>query len=70
MLTLDGHSIFDDHDYQLSLGLTHPDLWFLRFNSENFRTWYNDAGGYYPPTGTEYSSPSGALALDRGEYLL
>ena len=50
------------------MGLTHPDLWFLRFNVENFRTWYNDAGGFYPPTGMEYSSPSGALALDRGEY--
>ena len=68
MLTLDGHSIFDDHDYSLGLGLTHPDLWFLRFKAENFRTWYNDAGGYYPPTGTEYSSPSGGLALDRGEF--
>ena len=68
VLTLDGHSIFDDHDYSLSLGLTHPELWFLRFHAENFRTWYNDAGGFYPPTGTEYSSPSGALALDRGEY--
>ena len=26
LLTLDGHSIFDDHDYSLGLGLTHPDL--------------------------------------------
>ncbi|HKW29192.1 MAG TPA: hypothetical protein VJT54_07645 [Verrucomicrobiae bacterium] len=68
LLTLDGHSIFDNHDYALGLGLTHPDLWFLRFKAENFRTWYNDAGGFYPPTGTEYSSPLGALALDRGEY--
>lgn len=68
VLTLDGRSIFDDHDYSLRLGLTHPDLWFLRFKAENFRTWYNDAGGYYPPTGTEFSSPLGVLALDRGEY--
>lgn len=68
LLTLDGHSIFDDHDYSLSLGLTRPDLWFLRFHAENFRTWYNDAGGFYPPTDTEFSSSMGALALDRGEY--
>jgi hypothetical protein len=67
-LTLDGHSIFDDHDYQLSLKLAHPDLWFLRFNAENFRTWYNDAGGFYPPTGMEYSGLTGARALDRGEF--
>ncbi len=69
-LTLDGHSIFDDHDYQLSLKLAHPDLWFLRFNFENFRTWYNDAAGFYPPTGMEYSGSSSALALDRGEFSL
>jgi hypothetical protein len=66
--TLDGHSIFDDHDYQLSLKLAHPDRWFLRFNFENFRTWYNAAGGFYPLTGMEYSSSSDALALDRGEF--
>jgi hypothetical protein len=68
LFTLDGRSIIDDHDYQLKLGLIHPDLWFLKFNFENFRTWYNDAGGYYPPTGTEYSGSPEALALDRGEY--
>jgi hypothetical protein len=68
LFTLDGRSIIDDHDYQLKLGFVHPDLWFLRFNFENFRTWYNDAGGYFPPTGTEYTGSQEALALDRGEF--
>lgn len=68
LFTLDGRGIFDDHDYQLNLALKHPDLWFLKFNLENFRTWYNDAGGYYPPTGTEYSGSPNALTLDRGEF--
>jgi hypothetical protein len=68
LFTLDGRGIYDDHDYQLKLGLTHPDLWFLRFNVENFRTWYNDAGGFYPPTGTQFSGSPDALTLDRGEY--
>ena len=66
-LTIDGRSIFDDHDYSLSLQLKHPDLWYLRVGFENFRTWYNDDGGYYPPTGTQYSHTGDALALDRGQ---
>jgi hypothetical protein len=68
LFTLDGRSIFDNHDYQVKLGLSHPDLWFLKLNFENFRTWYNNAGGYYPPTGTEYSGSPDVLALDRGEF--
>ena len=42
--TLDGHSIFDDHDYSLGLGLNRDGLGFVRFNIENFRTWYSGDG--------------------------
>jgi hypothetical protein len=65
--TLDGHSIFDDHDYQLGLGLERDNLGFVRFSFENFRTWYSGAGGYLPANGTAYSLPGDALALDRGQ---
>ena len=70
LFTLDGRGIFDAHDYGLSLGLRKEDLYFLRFNFENFRTWYNGDGGYYPPDNAWYPLPDGddALALDRGEF--
>ena len=64
--TLDGHSIFDDHDYKLGLGLNRDDLGFVRFNFENFRTWYPGTGGYLPGDGTAFSLPGDALTLDRG----
>ena len=64
--TLDGHSIFDEHDYKLGLGLNRDDLGFVRFNFENFRTWYPATGGYLPGDGTAFSLPGDALALDRG----
>ncbi|MDE3067649.1 MAG: hypothetical protein KGJ60_08870 [Verrucomicrobiota bacterium] len=67
-LTLDGHSIFDQHDYDVKLRLERPEKWFLQFHFDNFRTWSDDLGGFYPPTGMEYSRPGGALALDRGEF--
>ncbi len=64
--TLDGHSIFDDHDYSVGLGLVRDDLGFVRFNFENFRTWDSGAGGYLPDAQQSYSLPGDALALDRG----
>ncbi len=67
LFTLDGRGIFDSHDYGLSLGLKKEDAYFLRFNFANFRTWYNGAGGYYPPENAWYPLGDEALALDRGE---
>jgi hypothetical protein len=68
ILTLDGHSIFDQHNYDLKLRLEDPQKWYLQFHFDNFRTWSDDIGGFYPPTGTQYSGSSSALALDRGEF--
>jgi hypothetical protein len=65
--SLDGRGIYDNHDYRLSLGFEKEESWFLRLNFENFRTWYNDDGGFYPPTGLQYSRSDDALTLDRGE---
>src|SRR5208282_1259092 len=53
--TLDGHSIFDDHNYSVGLGLVRDDLGFVRFNFENFRTWDSGAGGFLPSDGAAYS---------------
>jgi hypothetical protein len=64
--TLDGHSIFDDHDYSVSLGLVRDDLGFVRVHFENFRTWDSGTGGYIPGAQLSYALPGDALALDRG----
>ena len=66
VLSIDGHALFDVHDYKLSLDLRKEDLGFLRFNYENFRTWDKGAGGFYPPTGLQYTLPDDELTLDRG----
>lgn len=63
----DGRALFDNHDYKLSLDLAREENWFVRFNYEQFRTWYNGDGGYYPPGDAWYSLSDDALALDRGE---
>ena len=64
---IDGRALFDEHDYKVSLDLRREDLGFVRVDYENFRTWYNGAGGYFSPTGVQYQLPNDALSLDRGE---
>lgn len=68
-LTVDGRALFDQNDYKLTLGLVRPEKWYLRFNYEEFRTWYNANGGYFPPADVWYGDRLNdeALALDRGE---
>src|SRR5688572_31615 len=66
--SLDGRAIYDNDDYALKLLLKKEDAYFLRFNYENFRTWYNANGGFWPPDASWYPFQNGddALALDRG----
>ncbi|MGA2786919.1 MAG: hypothetical protein ABSF60_05280 [Verrucomicrobiota bacterium] len=66
-LTLDGHSLFDQHDYKFILGLQRDDFGYVKFNITDFRTWYNGAGGYLPaPFSQQYQLSNDALSLDRG----
>ena len=69
-LTLDGRGLYDQHDYDINLRLEHPQKWFLQFHADNARTWSDDIGAFFPPTGTQYYGLKGnnPLALDRGEY--
>jgi hypothetical protein len=68
--TLDGHSIFDNHNYKVGLGVEKENLGFIRFSFENFRYYDSGNGGYSPVAGTAYPNPGDALALDRGKISL
>jgi hypothetical protein len=67
-LTIDGRALFDQKDYKLSLDLRREDLGYLRFSYDQFRTWSNGDGGYYPPANQWYPLSDDALALDRGNF--
>ena len=66
-LTLDGHSIFDQHDYSVGVGLKRDDIGYLHLLVENFRTWDSGIGGYVPADRKAYALPGDALSLDRGQ---
>jgi hypothetical protein len=65
-LSANGHALFDNRDYKLGLDLENQNLGFLRFNYDQFRTWENGDGGYYPPASVWYPLSNDALALDTG----
>jgi hypothetical protein len=65
-LALDGHALFDNRDYKVGLDLERQNIGFLRFDYDQFRTWENGDGGFYPPVGAWYPLSDNALALDNG----
>ncbi len=67
LLTVDGHALFNERDYRLTLGLKREEKWYVRFNAENTRTWYNGDGGFYGPGAGWYPASGDALGVDRGE---
>jgi hypothetical protein len=64
---VDGHSIFDNHDYSVRLELSDPDKGYVRAGYTEFRTWYDGSGGFYPQNGRWISLYNEDLHVDRGE---
>ena len=67
MLTVDGHGIFDNHDYSVRLDLSDPDKGYVRAGYTEFRTWYDDNGGFFPVNNQSFAPLYGnKLHVDRG----
>ena len=47
LLDVDGHALFDAHDYKLRLELTKPEFWFLHAGYTEYRQYFNGNGGYF-----------------------
>lgn len=67
LFTMDGRALFGTDDYSIKLELNQWDKGFVRFSYDQFRTWSNGDGGYYPPTGVFYPLGDDALTLDHGD---
>jgi hypothetical protein len=67
-ITLDGRAIVDEHDYKLKLGIERENVGYLRLSYNEFRTWSDGDGGFFPPTDMNYPLSRDALGLDRGTF--
>ncbi|PYI91751.1 MAG: hypothetical protein DME97_12725 [Verrucomicrobia bacterium] len=66
-LTIDGHATFDNHDYDVKIDLTVPNVGYIRAGYTEFRSWYDGNGGFYPIGDTWFQPLHPEMTLDRGE---
>ncbi len=64
---MEGHGLFDNHDYKLNLEVVRPDVGYIKAGYTEFRTWYDGSGGFLPQNGQWFSLYDSELAVDRGE---
>ena len=64
-LTVDGHALVGNHDYDLKFDLTDEKLGYIRAGYTEFRTWYVGNAGFYAPTGETTSLYDNDLHIDR-----
>jgi hypothetical protein len=48
-LAVEGRVLFEEHDARLNLTLEQTDFGFIRAGVAQWRSWYDDTGGYYRP---------------------
>src|SRR5436305_5373686 len=66
-LTVDGHAIFDNHDYDVKIDFTYQGVGYIRVGYTEFRSWYDGNGGFFPGNGQFFTPPHQEMELDRGE---
>jgi hypothetical protein len=66
-LSIDGHAIADNHDYDVKVELSQPGLGYIRGGYTEFRNWYDGNGGFFPVNGQFFAPPNQEMELDRGE---
>ena len=66
-LTIDGHAIVDNHDYDVKVELLLPGVGYVRGGYTEFRSWFDGNGGFFPGNGQFFTPPHQEMELDRGE---
>ena len=65
LFEVDGRGIFDAHDYSITLSYKDPDLGYARAGFEEFRSYYDLSGGYFPGNGAFLNLYPGVGEIDR-----
>jgi len=66
-LVIDGHARFDTNDYKLRLYLSKQQLGYIEIGFDEFRTWYDGSGGFFPPNGQFFTPSFPEMHIDRGD---
>ncbi len=66
-LKIDGHALFGNQDYAGRVQLSFPDIGYIDIGYNQFRTFYDGNGGYFPGNGQFFRLYDNELSLDRGD---
>ena len=66
-LTFDGHALWDFNDYDLRLELSKPKFGYVQFGFDEFRTWYDGNGGWFPHHALFLPPFFPEMHIDRGD---
>jgi hypothetical protein len=66
-LTVDGHALWDFNDYHVVVDLSKPKLGYIRFGYDEFRSWYDGNGGFFPHHDIFFPPVFPEMHIDRGE---
>lgn len=67
LFQIDGRGIFDNNDYLFKVGISDPDKGFVRVGYREFRSWYDQSGGYSKGSNAWVTLNNEELHVDRGE---
>jgi hypothetical protein len=70
LFRFDGRLLPGDDDYKLSARFEMPDKFYVSAGYESFRVWYDGTGGYFRPTGTEFTLFGEDLSVTRSKAWL
>jgi hypothetical protein len=66
-LTVDGHAIWDNNDYDITVQLSQPKLGYIKAGFTEFRSWYDGNGGFFPHNDVFFEPPFPEMHIDRGD---
>jgi hypothetical protein len=67
LFSVDGHGIFDAHDYDIQIQLVQPKLGYIKAGFTEFRSWYDGNGGFFPHNDVFFEPPFPEMHIDRGD---
>jgi hypothetical protein len=67
LFSVDGHGIWDTHDYDIEVQLSQPKLGYIKAGFSEFRSWYDGNGGFFPHNDVFFSPPFPEMHTDRGD---
>jgi hypothetical protein len=67
LFSVDGHGIWDAHDYDIQVQLSKPKLGYIKAGFTEFRSWYDGNGGFFPHNDVFFPPPFPEMHIDRGD---